>query len=73
MTSNSVFSAAAAGRAAAVASGCGHHHRAAGGRLDAVDFFQVVAEFLGLFQGQADDLLAQLLGQWGKLAGCFCR
>ena len=34
--------AAAPGRA-------GHHHRAAGRRLDAVDLFQIVAQFLGLF------------------------
>ena len=62
------------GRGAAAAVGRSrHHHRAAGGRLDAVDVFQVVAQFLGFFERQADDLLAQLLGRWGKLAGCFCQ
>ncbi len=45
----------------------GHHHRAAGGRLDAVDVLQVVAQLLGLLERQADDLVAQVLGQVGIL------
>ena len=45
-----------------------HHHGAAGGRLDAVDVLQVVAQFLGLLQRQADDLVAQVF----VAAGEFC-
>ena len=40
----------------------GHHYGAAGGRFDAVDLFEEIAEFLGLLKGQADDLIAQLFG-----------
>ena len=67
-TSNSVFSALAAAPPPPPA-GRGHHHRAAGRRLDAVDVFQVVAQFLGLLEGQADDLLAQLLASLRKTRG----
>jgi hypothetical protein len=48
----------ARGRAAALTGRGRHHHGAAGGRLDAVDVFQIVAQFLRFLEGQADDLLA---------------
>src|SRR3569623_3285415 len=46
------------GSAAAASSPGGHHHHATatGGGLDAVDVLEVVAQFLGLLQGQAKDL-----------------
>ncbi len=37
---------------------------AASGRLDAVDFFEVIAQFLGLLQRRADDLVAR--APWWK-------
>ena len=52
-------------RAAATIGRSGHHHRAAGSRLDAVGVFQVVAQLFGLLQGQAHDLVTQFLGHRG--------
>ena len=40
----------------AAARRAGHHHRAAAGRLDAVLFLEAIHQFLGLLEGQADDL-----------------
>ena len=68
-TSNSVFSSDRRPRAA-VAGRAGHHHGAAGGRLDAVHVLQVVAQLLGLLQRQADDLVAQVLGGRRNTHGC---
>ena len=49
----------------------GHHHGAAGRRLDAVDVFQVIAQLLGLLEGQGDNLIAQILGGLGEFTGNF--
>ena len=56
------------GFGAGAGAGGGHHHGAAGGGLDAVDFLEVVRKGLRLEQGQTDDLVAQLFGGCVKLS-----
>ena len=74
MTLNSVGSAAFGGRAPAAA-GAGHHHRAAGGRFDAVLFLEQVLQFDGLGDREVGELCRRVRQRkaWSRSFQNQCR
>jgi len=51
----------------------GHHYRTASSRLDSMDFVEIVREFFGRLEGQADNLVAEILCFSGEFASRFSR
>jgi hypothetical protein len=49
----------------------GHHDGTTGGSFDAVDFFEIIAQCLGVFQRHGNDFIAQFNNIFREFAGSF--